>query len=85
MMLSIMTTVSTTKTDKEVQRFPVIAFDYPYSETGEMKLRYVRVTAANATHIYGYELVTPISKEDGNPKTYSRVRMSRYDGILISF
>lgn len=81
-----MTTNTTqTKTDAPDARYPVISFDYPYSETGEMKLRYVRVTSANATHIYGYELVTPISKEEGEPKTYSRVRMARHDGILISF
>ena len=76
---------TTSITDKELQCFPIVEFDYPYSETGEMKTRYVRVTTADQRYIKGYELVTPISKAEGEPKTFARTRMARNSVFLISF
>lgn len=75
---------TTTKTDA---RYPVVEFEYPSSENelGEMKVRYVRVTEATSLHIKGYELVTPLSIAEGNPKTYLRTRMVRNGVFLLSF
>lgn len=67
------------------ERTPVVEFDYPDSTTGEMKPRYLRVTEANTTHVKGYELVSPISKTDGNFKSFSRTRLARYGVSLVSF
>ena len=83
------TVVNTTGTPatpvKTDERSPVVEFEYPDSTTGEMKLRYLRVVEANAVHVKGYELVSPVSKIDGQFKTFSRVRLSRYGVHLISF
>ena len=75
-------TPATTKSDDKT---PIVEFEYPDSETGEMKARYLRVTFADARHVKGYELVSPISKTDGQFKTFSRTRLARYGVSLISF
>ena len=78
-----MTTSSTmTKLDDKT---PIVEFEYPDSTTGEMKLRYLRVTEADARYVKGYELVSPLSKTDGQFKTFSRTRLPRYGVSLISF
>ena len=66
-------------------RSPIVEFEYPDSTTGEMKLRYLRVVEADARHVKGYELVSPLSKTDGQFKTFSRTRLARNGVSLISF
>lgn len=89
--MAIMTTPSTptvstaTTTDKKDERTPIVEFEYPDSTTGDMKLRYLRVTEADARYVKGYELVSPLSKTDGQFKTFSRVRLARNGVSLISF
>jgi len=79
-LVDIMTT-PTTPSDK----MPVVEFEYPDSTTGEMKLRYLRVTEADARYVKGYELVSPLSKTDGQFKTFSRTRLARNGVSLASF
>lgn len=74
-----------TPTDKKDERTPIVEFEYPDSTTGEMKVRYLRVVEADARYVKGYELVSPISKTDGQFKTFSRTRLARYGVSLISF
>jgi hypothetical protein len=64
---------------------PIVEFEYPNSDTGEMKLRYLRVIEADARYVKGYELVSPLSKTDGQFKTFSRTRLARNGVSLISF
>jgi hypothetical protein len=64
---------------------PIVEFEYPDSTTGEMKLRYLRVVEADARYVKGYELVSPLSKTDGQFKTFSRTRLARHGVSLISF
>ena len=66
------TPATTTATDKKDERFPVVEFEYPDSSTGEMKVRYLRVVEADARYVKGHELVTPLSKVDGQYKTFLR-------------
>lgn len=66
-------------------RTPIVEFEYPDSTTGEMKVRYLRVTEADAHYIKGYELVSPISKTDGQFKTFSRTRLARNGVALVGF
>jgi len=67
------------------EKTPIVEFEYPDSSTGEMKLRYLRVTEADARYVKGYELVSPLSKTDGQFKTFSRTRLARNGVSLISF
>lgn len=78
-----MTTPSTTLETPD--RTPVVEFEYPDSQTGEMKVRYLRVTEADARYVKGYELVSPISKTDGQFKTFSRTRLARNGVSMVSF
>jgi hypothetical protein len=64
---------------------PVVEFEYPDSQTGKMKLRYLRVVEANADYIKGYELDSPGSQRDGQFKTFSRNRLVRNGVSLLSF
>jgi hypothetical protein len=82
---AIMTTPTATATATPVEKFPIVEFEYPDSTTGEMKVRYLRVTEADARYVKGYELVTPLSKTDGQFKTFSRVRLARNGVSLVSF
>ena len=82
--LSSPSTVTTPGTKKD-DRSPIVEFEYPDSTTGEMKVRYLRVVEADAHYVKGYELVTPLSKTDGQFKTFSRTRLTRYGVHLISF
>ncbi len=66
-------------------RFPVVEFEYPSSEDGKMKLRYLKLVNANADYIEGYELDNPGSKKDGKYKKFSRNRLVRQSPTLISF
>lgn len=68
-----------------VEKSPIVEFEYPDSTTGEMKLRYLRVVEADARYVKGYELVSPLSKTDGQFKTFSRTRLARNGVSLISF
>lgn len=79
------TAATTTTTDKKDERSPVVEFEYPDSTTGEMKVRYLRVVEADARYVKGYELVTPLSKQDGQFKTFSRTRLARNGVSLVSF
>lgn len=78
-----MSTIATTPTDK----LPVVEFEYPDSETGKMKVRYLRLTSADADHIKGYELDSPGSQtqKDGQFKTFSRTRLVRQAPTLVTF
>lgn len=67
------------------ERFPVVEFEYPDSQTSKMKLRYLRVVEASADYIKGYELDSPASKKDGQFKTFSRTRLTRNSPTLVSF
>ena len=66
-------------------RLPVVEFEYPSSEDGKMKVRYLRVFLADADFIKGYELDNPGSKKDGQIKTFSRTKLSRFSPTLLSF
>ena len=80
------TTVTKTVVPSKVdERTPVVEFEYPDSTTDEMKVRYLRVVEADARYVKGYELVTPISKTNGQFKTFSRTRLARYGVHLVSF
>lgn len=77
--------VPPTPPDKKDERTPVVEFEYPDSTTGEMKVRYLRVVEADARYVKGYELVTPLSKVDGQFKTFSRTRLARNGVSLVTF
>ena len=64
---------------------PIVAFEYPDSETGKMKIRYLRVVSADADHVKGHELDNPGSKKDGQFKTFSRNRLVQNGVSLLSF
>jgi len=66
-------------------RYPVVEFEYPDSETGKMKVRYLRVTSADADYIKGNELDNPHSTKDGQFKAFSRNRLVRQAPTLVSF
>ena len=92
--IGIMTTVSTTPTTPTTtttvtatvpDRTPVVEFEYPDSTTGEMKVRYLRVVEADARYVKGYELVTPLSKTDGQFKSFLRTRLARNSVSLVIF
>lgn len=86
-MLAIMSNPACTTTvpTPDPERMPVVEFEYPDSETGKMKLRYLRVTEANADYVKGVELDHPSSQKDGQFKTFSRTRLCRNGVSLISF
>jgi hypothetical protein len=67
------------------ERYPVVEFEYPTSEDGKMKLRYLRLVSADADHIKGYELDFPGSQKDGQFKSFSRNRLVRQAPTLVSF
>lgn len=66
-------------------RNPVVEFEYPESDTGKMKLRYLRVASADADYVKGYELESPYSKKDGQFKSFLRTKLPRNGVSLISF
>lgn len=69
-----------------VERFPVVRFEYPESDSGKMKVRYIRVEEANGDHIKGRELDSPDSnKKDGQFKTFSRNRIVQNGITLVKF
>lgn len=63
----------------------VVQFEYPDSDSGKMKVRYLRVVLADADYIKGYELDSPYSKKDGQFKTFSRNRLVQNGVSLLSF
>ncbi len=67
------------------QRLPVVEFEYPSSEDGKMKVRYLRLVSADADYIKGYELDFPGSQKDGQFKSFSRNRLVRQAPTLVSF
>ena len=67
------------------QKLPVVEFEYPDSETGKMKVRYLRVLSADADYLKGYEMDSPGSKKDGQIKTFSRNRLVRQAPTLVTF
>ena len=79
------TATATTATETPVEKSPVVEFEYADSTTGEMKIRYLRVVEADARYVKGYELVSPISKTDGQFKTFSRTKLTRNGVSLVSF
>ena len=82
---SIPTTTVPTATATPVEKSPIVEFEYADSTTGEMKIRYLRVVEADARYVKGYELVSPISKTDGQFKTFSRTKLTRNGVSLVSF
>ncbi len=76
---------TTTATTTVPDRCPIVEFEYPDSTTGEMKVRYLRVVEADARYVKGYELVSPLSKTDGQFKSFLRTRLARNGVALVSF
>lgn len=66
-------------------QYPVVEFEYPDSESGKMKLRYLKVILADADYIKGYELDAPGSKKEGQFKSFLRNRLVRNGVSLVSF
>ncbi len=79
------TVPTTTATNKKDERSPVVEFEYADSTTGEMKIRYLRVVEADTRYVKGYELISPISKTNGQFKTFSRTKLIRNGVSLVSF
>ncbi len=79
------TTTATVGAKSEPDRTPVVEFEYPDSTTGEMKVRYLRVVEADTRYVKGYELVTPLSKNDGQFKSFLRTRLARNGVSLVTF
>lgn len=78
------TSTGSATTTVQVQS-PIVEFEYPESETGKMKLRYLRVVVADADYVKGYELDSPGSKKDGQFKSFLRNRLVRNGVHLVSF
>lgn len=66
-------------------QYPVVEFEYPDSDSGKMKLRYLKVVSADADYVKGYELDTPGSKKEGQFKSFLRNRLARNGVSLVSF
>jgi hypothetical protein len=80
------TTAATSSPATPVQtQYPVVEFEYPDSDSGKMKLRYLKVVSADADYVKGYELDTPGSKKDGQFKSFLRNRLARNGVSLVSF
>jgi hypothetical protein len=80
------TTAATASPATPVQtQYPVVEFEYPDSDSGKMKLRYLKVVSADADYVKGYELDTPGSKKDGQFKSFLRNRLARNGVSLVSF
>ena len=79
------TSNTTTVPPTTPERYPVVEFEYPDSETGKMKLRFLRLTSADADHIKGYELDNAGSQKDGQFKAFSRNRLVRQAPTLVTF
>lgn len=84
--MSTSNTNSTTPAVTPVQtQYPVVEFEYPDSDSGKMKLRYLKVVSADADYVKGYELDTPGSKKEGQFKSFLRNRLARNGVSLVSF
>jgi hypothetical protein len=84
--MSSQTTNTTVPVVTQVQtQYPVVEFEYPDSESGKMKLRYLKVVSADADYVKGYELDTPGSKKEGHFKSFLRNRLARNGVSLVSF
>ncbi len=68
-----------------IEQLPVVCFEYPDSESGKMRERFLRVVEATADYIKGYELDNPGSMNDGQFKTFSRNRLTRNSPTLLTF
>lgn len=79
-----MTTKNTT-TQTVQNQYPVVEFEYPDSDSGKMKIRYLKVTSADADYVKGYELDSPGSKKEGQFKAFSRNRLVRNGVSLVLF
>ena len=80
------TTAASASSATPVQtQYPVVEFEYPDSDSGKMKLRYLKVVSADADYVKGYELDTPGSKKDGQFKSFLRNRLARNGVSLVSF
>lgn len=79
------TNTNTSPTIPVQVQYPVVEFEYPESETGKMKLRYLKVMSADADYIKGYELDAPGSKKEGQFKSFLRNRLVRNGVSLVSF
>ncbi len=82
---TLTTTVTTPAPMPNQTKYPVVEFEYPDSDTGKMKLRYLRVVDADSDYVKGYELDTPGSKKDGQFKSFLRNRLARNGVALVSF
>ena len=82
---SLLSRWAVTNAPINVERFPVVEFEYPDSDNGKMKIRYLRMVSADEDYIKGYELDSPGSKKDGHFKQFSRNRLVRQSPTLISF
>jgi hypothetical protein len=65
---------------------PQVEFEYPDSETGLLKLRYVNVIEVSHAYIKGYELPHPLATtETGKYKLYRMAKIARNGVILRHF
>lgn len=66
---------------------PLITFEYPNSDTGYLRRRYVRVELADATHVKGYEFDTPnpSDTDKGQFKTYLLAKIPSFGVSLLRF
>jgi hypothetical protein len=71
---------------KSNQNLPQVEFEYPDSETGLLKLRYVKVVEINQSYVKGYELPHPlVTIEIGKFKTYRIAKIARNGVVLVHF
>lgn len=66
---------------------PLVVFEYPDSETGYLRKRYVRVEKLDLTHLKGHEfnVANPSSSDEGKFKTYLLAKIAKGSINLLSF
>lgn len=71
---------------KSKQNLPQVEFEYPDSESGLLKVRYVRVVEVGNDYVKGYELPHPhATTEPGKFKTFRMAKIARFGVVLTSF
>lgn len=69
---------------KSKQNLPQVEFEYPDSENGLLKVRYVKVVEVGHAYVKGYELPHPLATtESGKFKTYRMAKIAR-NGVVLS-
>lgn len=68
-----------------IPKTPIVQFDYPDSESNNMRIRYVQVVEVNHTYLKGYEIDNPHSTNGGKFKQYKKSRIATNGIVLISY